>query len=964
MSIAGIEYRHVFGLKASTTGNLFFLDEQTVIYPAGANVIFYNHDTKTQRFIHLSEKAEDMTTITVSPNKKWLAIGEQGKKPQCVIHELTSFRKRKALSIPDLEAKEFVSICFSGDSKFLVTQSGGPDWLLHFWSWEKSKILASVRTTNQEKNAITSFQRDDKKDSTYGAVVYQCLMNPMDNTQISVVGNGIFRIYRFSEGQLKLSSNPKIDQRNVLCHTWTTEDRVICGTEDGKVMIYDSSGELKFDFLHTHTLSQTVKAVHVVLTSTKGILLGLSEGSIALYEKGEELNSTGPASTMMTTTQALNNKDMYRKSREFGLTDEPSTILKLAINPTDDYFIAASENSQLYFSLLSNADVKGDECKLDPFAQSFHHSQITGIDTCIRKPLVVTCSTDRSIRVWNYVENTSELVKYFSEESFSVAIHPSGLYILVGFSDKLRLMNLLIDDIRPFREFTVRGCKECRFSNGGQYFAAVTGNGVQIYSTWNFENLGTLKGHNGKVRTVSWTADDSKIVTGGSEGAIYEWSLKDLSGHAGQGIRREAESILKSCSYTCACMTGDSKTIYAVGGDKTLKEIIDGQITREMESDAVLTQVLLSHSGKMMFCGTQNGTIRAMKYPLGSDAGVYQEHQAHSQAVTRLSISYDDQYLFSVSDDGSFYIFKIFDRDGRVAKREREIIYADEILVTKSDLEEKNSMMTELKTRVEELKMENEYQLRLKDMNFNEKIKQVTEKFMQEIETLKITSTVLRTDKEKEELRHEEEMAEERDRHAKDLLEMENSQNVKLMAEYDKYQELQVKTAELQEQWEHQMREMQNSKNVALDDLNKHFEARLEEKQNEMDQLQDEIKRHLLEYEETTKETEQDADAEIIQLRHRYEKKLKDEREIVLRLKGENGIMRKKFNTLQGEIDTHKGEISKMYNEEKKLHSVIKSLEKDIAGLKKEVIWQQLINILRFTNVMKQFKIKKNVSTT
>ena len=30
-------------------------------------------------------------------------------------------------------------------------------------------------------------------------------------------------------------------------------------------------------------------------------------------------------------------------------------------------------------------------------------------------------------------------------------------------------------------------------------------------------------------------------------------------------------------------------------------------------------------------------------------------------------------------------------------------------------------MMAELKTRVEELKMENEYQLRLKDMNYNEK---------------------------------------------------------------------------------------------------------------------------------------------------------------------------------------------------------------------------------------------------
>lgn len=45
--------------------------------------------------------------------------------------------------------------------------------------------------------------------------------------------------------------------------------------------------------------------------------------------------------------------------------------------------------------------------------------------------------------------------------------------------------------------------------------------------------------------------------------------------------------------------------------------------------------------------------------------------------------------------------------------------------------------MLELKTRVEELKMENEYQLRLKDMNYNEKMKELTEKFIQEMESLK-----------------------------------------------------------------------------------------------------------------------------------------------------------------------------------------------------------------------------------
>jgi hypothetical protein len=58
------------------------------------------------------------------------------------------------------------------------------------------------------------------------------------------------------------------------------------------------------------------------------------------------------------------------------------------------------------------------------------------------------------------LDSNLELYKEFAEEALSIALHPSGLYVLVGFSDKLRLMNLLIDDIRTFREFSVRGCRE------------------------------------------------------------------------------------------------------------------------------------------------------------------------------------------------------------------------------------------------------------------------------------------------------------------------------------------------------------------------------------------------------------------------------------------------------------------------------------------------------------------------
>ena len=112
---------------------------------------------------------------------------------------------------------------------------------------------------------------------------------------------------------------------------------------------------------------------------------------------------------------------------------------------------------------------------------------------------------------------------------------------------------------------------QCSFSNGGNLFAAVHGNVIQIYSTTSFENVANLKGHNGKVKSIVWSADDSKIVSCGMDGAVYEWET--ATG------KRVGESVLKSCSYTGVSVTPDGKTTFAVGSDKTLKEISDSQVS-------------------------------------------------------------------------------------------------------------------------------------------------------------------------------------------------------------------------------------------------------------------------------------------------------------------------------------------------------------------------------------------------
>lgn len=53
MTTTAVEPSHCFGLKADVRDNICFIDEQTVVYPAGSSIIVYNVDTRTQRFIQV-----------------------------------------------------------------------------------------------------------------------------------------------------------------------------------------------------------------------------------------------------------------------------------------------------------------------------------------------------------------------------------------------------------------------------------------------------------------------------------------------------------------------------------------------------------------------------------------------------------------------------------------------------------------------------------------------------------------------------------------------------------------------------------------------------------------------------------------------------------------------------------------------------------------------------------------------
>lgn len=70
--------------------------------------------------------------------------------------------------------------------------------------------------------------------------------------------------------------------------------------------------------------------------------------------------------------------------------------------------------------------------------------------------------------------------------------------------------------------------------------------------------------------------------------------------------------------------------------------------------------MLLSHSGRMLFAGTETGSIRSYKFPLTGD---FQEYQCHSKGVMRLAMTYDDTLLFAAGEDGVLFMLDVRDKE-------------------------------------------------------------------------------------------------------------------------------------------------------------------------------------------------------------------------------------------------------------------------------------------------------------
>ena len=122
------------------------------------------------------------------------------------------------------------------------------------WNWEKTKVLASQRAFDKEKETA----------------VYQCSFSTSDSSTVCISGDGLFRIFRFTDSlfkQITGSVSAKRDPQNYKCHEWLSDERLVIGTSGGEILVMDNNDfklSLSADNLSVETICGYSRVMNTV----------------------------------------------------------------------------------------------------------------------------------------------------------------------------------------------------------------------------------------------------------------------------------------------------------------------------------------------------------------------------------------------------------------------------------------------------------------------------------------------------------------------------------------------------------------------------------------------------------------------------------------------------------------------------------------------------------------------------
>ena len=143
-----LQLKQIFGVNTTLPNSIALLSSDRIFYVAGFHGVMYNprEKEKSQSYFAGAEGSRNISSITISSNKKLMAMGFQSVDRPCIcFYELNASPKRRKLELTEgVNFTSWLSVSFSSsmESKHLASltnKSPTGEALLVFWNPERGK---------------------------------------------------------------------------------------------------------------------------------------------------------------------------------------------------------------------------------------------------------------------------------------------------------------------------------------------------------------------------------------------------------------------------------------------------------------------------------------------------------------------------------------------------------------------------------------------------------------------------------------------------------------------------------------------------------------------------------------------------------------------------------------------------------------------------------------------------------
>ena len=469
------------------------------------------------------------------------------------------------------------------------------------------------------------------------------------------------------------------------------------------------------------TSCQSEKILAINSTFFSGLLIGNDYGDIVLYEKIKKDDVNNFEYDFIKKYEKKNRTRCTCLTTNFD-----NSLALISYEKSETSFINIKK-------ILETIKLTPQENTLPILNDGYHSYPLRTFEISVQRPIIVTSSfSDNKIKIWNFLSGYSEYCKIvlpqgqkLTEKNFvilALALHPNGFNIVLSDEEMLWFFYICHKEIRFYgneiseingnndnkKKIILQKRNNCyflKFMNGGdKLLAANNSKNIFIIETFTRQVKHCYHlNHQGKINDVFFTEDNSFIYTFGSDGYIYEvntiteeldriisevltYSKGFVFSHFDTRyiLNEETEKTeSKTQKYHNIIACGyDVKEAYSITEityipaslnlEKKELEVVSSSIT--YLNDQITCLILIypkKIDKKCLICGTNDGKIVIYPYPVKEAKYKMDEIFTHSGKITKLNYIKEISMLISCGEDGTFFIYSLFEIFGETVLYEK-----------------------------------------------------------------------------------------------------------------------------------------------------------------------------------------------------------------------------------------------------------------------------------------------------